>query len=278
MIKQNNDAREVFRRQGTCSRTFFYLMNREFGNESEIDERAADPLAGGIVAEGHQCGMLWGAILAAGREAARRYAEEPRAVAAAIEVSMQLSGNFAEYAGAIDCRAITGTNFKNPLSMAGYILFKARSCFSLAEEWAPEALRSLEEAFVEQDLTPLDEPQTSCATELLRQVGADSEEALSVAGFAGGLGLSGSGCGALGAALWKRTKAWSARNPGKFAFKNPDAKQLLEAFRRQTGGKLRCSEICGRRFETPEEHSEFIRSGGCKKILDLLASALADNL
>lgn len=42
---------------GTCSRTFFYIINREFGFPHENEERAADPLAGGIVQQGYQCGM-----------------------------------------------------------------------------------------------------------------------------------------------------------------------------------------------------------------------------
>jgi hypothetical protein len=42
------DTREKFRELGTCSRTFFYLLNREFGYPAENEERAAAPLAGGM--------------------------------------------------------------------------------------------------------------------------------------------------------------------------------------------------------------------------------------
>ncbi len=42
------DTKKVFRKLGTCSRTFFYILNREFGYLKETEEYAADPLAGGI--------------------------------------------------------------------------------------------------------------------------------------------------------------------------------------------------------------------------------------
>ena len=49
------DTNKVFRKLGTCSRTFFYLLNREFGYTRETEEHAADPFAGGIMQKGHQC-------------------------------------------------------------------------------------------------------------------------------------------------------------------------------------------------------------------------------
>lgn len=56
-----SDGEKLFRKLGTCSRTFFYIINREFDNPKDAEERAADPLAGGIFKQGYQCGMLWGA-------------------------------------------------------------------------------------------------------------------------------------------------------------------------------------------------------------------------
>jgi len=55
-----NDTKDIFRNCGTCSQTFFYLLNREFGHRKENEERAADLLAGGLRHRGFQCGMLWG--------------------------------------------------------------------------------------------------------------------------------------------------------------------------------------------------------------------------
>lgn len=47
-IKNQNDARKIFKKLGSCSHTFFYILNREYGHPKRIEERAADPLAGGI--------------------------------------------------------------------------------------------------------------------------------------------------------------------------------------------------------------------------------------
>ena len=38
-----SDTKKLFRSLGSCSQTFFYILNREFGNENNIAERAADP-------------------------------------------------------------------------------------------------------------------------------------------------------------------------------------------------------------------------------------------
>ena len=45
-------AKRAFIKNGTCSRTFFFLLNREFGHLKEDEERAIDPLAGGILQQG----------------------------------------------------------------------------------------------------------------------------------------------------------------------------------------------------------------------------------
>ena len=56
------DTKKLFLTLGACSQLFFYLLNREFGYPLETEERAADPLCGGIMMQGQQCGMLVGAL------------------------------------------------------------------------------------------------------------------------------------------------------------------------------------------------------------------------
>ena len=77
------DTKKVFMKFLTCSRTFCYLLNREFGYTKENEERASDPFAGGLVQLGHQCGMLWGATLAVGAESFRRFNDRGQAIAIA---------------------------------------------------------------------------------------------------------------------------------------------------------------------------------------------------
>ena len=77
------DASKVFRKLRTCSRTFFHILNREFGHPKELEELAADSLAGGILQQGQQCGMLWGASLAVGGEAYRKCTDQNEAICVA---------------------------------------------------------------------------------------------------------------------------------------------------------------------------------------------------
>ena len=64
-------GKKVFLECGTCSHTFLYILNREFGYPMEIEESASDPLAGGLMSTQNQCGMLWGSALAVGAESFR---------------------------------------------------------------------------------------------------------------------------------------------------------------------------------------------------------------
>ena len=78
-IKKVQDAKAVFRKCGTCSQTFAHLLNRDFGHTLENEERALDPLAGGIANQGYQCGMVWGAALAIGGESHRQNEDHDKA-------------------------------------------------------------------------------------------------------------------------------------------------------------------------------------------------------
>ncbi len=64
------------------------------------------------------------------------------------------------------------------------------SCFTLTGKWAPEAIKAANEGLsVEQ--TDLPQHCKSCASEVIKKMGGSEEEMAMVAGFAGGLGLSG---------------------------------------------------------------------------------------
>ena len=268
--KIQQDTKRVFYNQGTCSRTLFYILNREFDHPMEAEEAASDVLAGGIALHGDQCGMLWGAALAAGAEAYRRAASPEEAVPVAILTTRALLDSFVQRAHTPNCREITGSNFNNRWSMAKYLLTgKFLGCFFLADKWAPEAIRTALDEFASK---PEALPSTcrSCASEVARRMGASEEEAALVAGFAGGIGLSGNGCGALGAAVWLKTLRFCRENPGKPGFGFPGAKETLDAFLQATGGETRCETLSGQRFETLDEHTAFIENGGCKQWMEVL--------
>lgn len=269
-----HDGKKVFRKLGTCSRTFCHILNREFGHTKTLEERAADALAGGILQKGHQCGMLWGASLAIGAEAYRSTPKSNLAIPIAIKATQSVMASFKLREGTVNCRDITRCDFSNKWSYYKY-MFSGRflHCFNLAQEWAPEAVRSAAEALANEAPSP-HTPCHSCATTVARKMGATEEQAVMVAGFAGGLGLSGQACGALSAALWMRSLEWY-RNEQKdmTAFKDPRMKAITEHFDRVTGKKILCSEITGNLFKSTLQHSRFIQKGGCAELLDALAKA-----
>lgn len=259
------DTKKVFWRSGTCSRTFVYLLNREFGFSSETEERAADPLAGGIMQKGHQCGMIWGAALAVGAESSRRHNDRGRAIGVAITASQHLMNSFSAMTSSVNCREITGADFSSKYETLKHILLKSRFCFNLAEQWAPEAIQSATKGLRSRLADP-DQQPVSCASEVAQKMGASDEEMVRVAGFAGGLGLSGNGCGALSAAIWMNTLAWHRKQTASNRIK-----ATLNAFNAATGGEMRCHKITGQRFQAIDEHTEFINKGGCRELIDTLS-------
>ncbi len=277
-IKQKNDAKEIFKHCGTCSRTFAHIMNREFGHPKALEEYALNPLAGGIMNQGHQCGMLWGTALAVGAESYRKHDDMDSAIAVALSATQKIIDSFVEHTGVTDCKDIIGYDLTNIIGMTAFMLkvtlqgAENSYCFNLAEEWAPKAVdvanRSLSKSINVKIQT------LSCASEVVKKLGGSNEEMVMVAGYAGGLGLSGGACGALSAAIWKKMLDWCRENPGKKPpyFNNKIAKKMLKAFNKVTNNTMWCSTICGQYFRTLEDHTAYISKGGCKTLIEALAN------
>lgn len=271
-----NIAKKTFREKGTCSQTFAHLLNTEFKNNLEDEERATDPLAGGIMRKGHQCGMLWGSALAIGAKSYRSTKDVHKASALAILTTQKMMGSFIEKTNTVSCKEITGCSMDNFFGMTTYMIkvllqgMNNSTCFNLAEDWYPDAIKSSNEG-VSQNLEALPDQTVNCASEVVKRMGGTEKEMAMVAGFAGGMGLSGNGCGALSAAIWKRSLEWVKENPGKSAFGNKPAKNILTKFKKISNSELVCSKICGRTFETVEDHSDFINRGGCDKLIEGLS-------
>lgn len=273
-----SSPRMVFWKRGACSTAMCHLLNREYKNVGAPEEDALALLAGGILLKGHQCGMLWGAVLAVGREACRLHNTDDAAISAAVNASSELVQSFRKRCGTLDCRDITKTDWENKVQFALYMFktiihgFIFSPCFNLMAKWTPEAVQSAKKGFETMDVSQ--KKVSSCATEVLIAMGASREDAIAAAGFAGGLALSGHGCGALAAVLWFRMLIWCRENPGKTPsyFNNREANRILDAFNAQTGSEMVCSRICGRNFASVKDHSEYVREGGCKSLLNALSA------
>ena len=266
-------AKMAFIKKGTCSRTFFYILDREFGYPLDDEEKAIDPMAGGILQQGYQCGMLWGASMAVGAESLRRNENPGQAIGITILATQHIMKSFVKRTKSIECEEITSCDFSNKKSFAKFMLSgKFVSCFKLAGKWAPEALKAANEGLtLDHDLP---QHSMSCASEVVRKMGGSKEEMVMVAGFAGGLGLSGNGCGALAAAVWMNALIHNRKQTGKSASFDPDKDLTLKAFYEETDYEMQCDKICGQQFKTLDDHTEFVKNSGCNKLINVLADAI----
>jgi hypothetical protein len=273
--KTSINPRKALLKYGACSHAMFCIINREFENKQESEEKASDILAGGIH-KGYQCGLLWGSSLAIGTEAYKRFGN--KATYAAITASRDLVDSFRKRAKAMDCRDISKTNWENRVELILYMIkalahgFICNPCFNLIAKWSPEAVATINTALEKKpDQNRL---HKSCASEVIKRMGASNEESIMVAGFAGGIGLSGNVCGALGAAIWYTILEWQHHHPGKSLsmLNNPYASEKIRALYKQTDSEMLCSMITGKTFKNPDEHTEYIENGGCSKIIEALSA------
>ncbi len=217
--------------------------------------------------------MLWGASMALGTESFRRSGEQGEAIAMAIIASQHIVHSFLGSSKSIECEEITNADFNSKLSLAKYMLTgKMFGCFNLAARWAPEAIKTAHEGLAVK-LPDKAKQAKSCASEVIKIMGGTDEEAVMVAGFAGGIGFSGNGCGAFGAAIWKITLELVKTGDWKYTISNPTFDTILENFYEVSDYEMECSKICGKQFKTVDEHTEYINNGGCKKLIDVLAQS-----
>ncbi len=261
-----------------CSDTLCHVLNRAFDEPMELEEKAVMPLAGGIKQYGYQCGMLWGATLAAGAEAYRRYGAGPKAEAAAVRAAQRLVESFRDLNKNINCLEITDIDrTSSTMKMITYFLIKGGTigCFRRAAQYAPVAYKEINTALSE---TPAKEEScqpASCAAMLAKKMGLSDKHTVMAAGLAGGIGLSGGACGALGAAVWimgiKVIEERGVDNLWSDKEYNKKLNNLIDRFLKKSGYTFECDEIVGRKFETVEDHADHLRAGGCAEILDELA-------
>jgi hypothetical protein len=152
------------------------------------------------------------------------------------------------------------------------------TCFRLADKWAPEAIQSAK-AGLNAEPPEISRPCMNCASEVVRRKGGSVEEMVMVSGFAGGMGLTGSACGALGSAIWLDTLAWCRENPGKSAFEygRTSSSKIMEVFNNATGKEILCEKIAGKSFTSLSDHSDYIRAGGCEKVISALSGMSKTN-
>jgi hypothetical protein len=251
------------------------VLDHAMGFPSPPEEHATVPLAGGIANYGYQCGMLWGAALAAGAQAYRLYGPGPQAEAEAVLASRKIVASFrSRTKNEINCLEITDLNLKGKIQVTKLLKFFIKggpvSCLNMAGRYSKQAFDDINVALSgKHDGHP--SPPLSCAAALARKMGASDMHTVMVAGLAGGIGLSGGGCGALGAAIWiDAMKAIRSGVRTRALISGSGA--TVEKFIKSTDFKLECREIVGRNFQDINDHADYLRGGGCATLIELLAA------
>jgi hypothetical protein len=250
------------------------VVDGSFEAPLALEEHATLPLAGGIEQMGFQCGQLWGATLAAGAQAHRLFGPGPQAEAAAVIAAQRLVQSFGASYKSINCAEVIDLDWKNARArqILGFFLRGGPiRCFSMTADYARAAIREIDVAFAG-DRVKAPAPPVSCAALLARKMGASDLHAVMAAGLAGGIGLSGGACGALGAAIWLIEMNRTQGAAGKVEFNSPEATEAIDRFVGSTDCEFECSKIAGRVFADIADHAGYLRDGGCSKIIEALAA------
>jgi hypothetical protein len=250
------------------------VVDGSFDHPMKLEEQASAPLAGGIMGQGYQCGMLWGAALAAGAQAYRLLGPGPRAEAEALVTAQRLVESFRARNKQINCGDIIQLDWQS-ISQRQLLKFFLRggpiSCFRMAANYAQSAYNESNTPISEQHSEVLSYP-VSCTAMLAQKMGVSDLHVVMAAGLAGGIGLSGGACGALGAAIWIIVMNSGQAGGGMMGFDHPIAARAIERFLESAGSEFECSKIVGRRFKNVADHARFLQEGGCLKIIEALAA------
>jgi hypothetical protein len=250
------------------------VLDHAFDNPLKPEERAALPFAGGILQHGYQCGMIWGATLAAGAQAYRLYGPGLQAETAAVNAAQKIVESFRRHNDHINCLEITEIDkSSSTMDMIIYFLIKGGTigCFRRAAKYAPVAFNEINSALSEPHTEALT-PPVSCAALLAQKMGVSDMHTVMAAGLAGGIGLCGGACGALGAAIWIFSLKSRKEGKGRIDFKDPKALEVIDKFLKCSDYKFECSEIVGRKFENIGDHAGYLSDGGCSEIIEVLAT------
>jgi len=254
------------------------VLDRAFDTPLEEEEHATMPFAGGIKQHGYQCGMLWGAVLAAGAQAHRLYGSGPEAQTRAMNAANKLVETFRKDKDEINCYEITEIDKDSSgMQMITYFLLKGGTigCMKMAGRFAPAAFEDIKES-ISAEVQEAPAVPVSCAALLADKMGASDRHGVMASGLAGGMGLCGGGCGALGTALWlmgmELQKDPEVKNLWDDKTFTPKFNELVERFLESSDYEFECDKIVGRKFEDIEDHAEFIKQGGCSGIIETLAA------
>ena len=140
----------------------------------------------------------------------------------------------------------------------------------MAARYAPVTFSEINAAISEESIEETS-PPVSCSAMLAQKMGVSELHTVMAAGFAGGIGLSGGACGALGAAIWI-TGMNRPEEPVGFNVMDSWAGEMIERFLKSADYEFECSDIVERKFKNVGDHDGYLQTGGCSEIIAALAA------
>lgn len=278
-----------------CSEASVTIQNRGFGIDEPAYEQAIHAFSGGFMHQGHACGILTGAVLAAGFAARARFGDDEISTGAALHAAIQLAKAFPEITSSVNCREMIEMPLIKLSDVLRYVQQgKGRKCGRIHLEWAPQVQKMIDASLGEFGDRQQSGSCANCAVQTLRElgpaVGMKMTDTALVAGFAGGVGLCGNVCGALAVGVF----AMSAGHQLSRGQKKRDSRirglveeltgsnyrgaatRLRRDFIRQFGSDL-CVDIIEQRFRDVEDHSMFMEQDGCEKVTKFVADWVVEH-
>jgi hypothetical protein len=275
-----------------CSEASMTTQMRGFGFEETVYEQAIHAFSGGFMHQGHASGLLTGAVLAAGFVAQKRFKDDKSKSCAILHTAVELTKEFPGYSGFINCRDITE---KDLTKLGGRISYYreglGKMCGRLHLKWAPHAQELIEKSMIKY------EPKSSCsncAVRTMQELGSSTKlatwEPTLMAGFAGGIGLSGNVCAALASGVYAMTTNYQIGRKKKkrdsqfrgsieeLTGKNYRGilTNLLHNFTEYFGSIL-CFDIINQHFKNVEEHASFVDQGGCENVTNFVSNWISEH-
>ena len=145
---------------------------------------------------GYQCGMLWGAALAAGAQVYHQFGSGSKAETVAVIAARRLADTFNARNQDINCSEITEIEWK--VSSQRDLLKKVIPfflkggpirCFRMAAWYAPVVREVIESTLSENNCEVPSSP-VSCASALAERLGVSPMHIVMTAGLAGGIGIT----------------------------------------------------------------------------------------
>lgn len=282
-------VKKEFMRRFSCSETMLTLLGKAEGKERKIYEEASNPLCAGFLVEMNGiCGQIWGGALAAGIRAAERIEDPVKAANKAMEATKAILETYRSSGDPEDCDSITD------LKSWDLMKFMAKGdmdiCHGHMIEFAPR--------FHDQINEVLDSPsaeeskERNCAMEAyeraVKTLGLkEYTDPVVVAGFSGGIALSGNVCGALAATVYAMLiKYFTDRNKPRQSMLRANLQgmnigtgwfkpmqDLSRTFQSELKGK-KCMDITGRTFEKAGDLTTYLNEGNCDPVMNKLDELL----